>query len=368
MTKLTRRSALSLIGGAAIAMPFINRSDAATNVVNVYNWADYIGTNTLADFEKKTGIKVRYDTYSSQEEMQAKMLAGKTGYDVVDMAGIDLPRFIKAGIYLKLDKTKLPSWGNLDPEIMKILDAWDPGMEHGMPYMWGSVGYTYNIDMVKARIPDADMESLDLLFKPENAAKLADCGISILDTQTDVFHLALRYLGKDGNTQNVADYKEVLELFKPIRKYIRTFDNTNYLNAIANKELCAVNNWSGDYATAKSRAKEANVELNLGYFVPKTGAPLWGDCMCIPADAPHKENAHQFIEFLLQPEVIADCTATTNYANANLASKKLIDPEILANPAVYPDAATMARLWAPKPLSDKLTREMSRAFSKLKSK
>ena len=158
MTKLTRRSALSLIGGAAIAMPFINRSDAATNVVNVYNWADYIGTNTLADFEKKTGIKVRYDTYSSQEEMQAKMLAGKTGYDVVDMAGIDLPRFIKAGIYLKLDKTKLPSWGNLDPEIMKILDAWDPGMEHGMPYMWGSVGYTYNIDMVKARIPDADME------------------------------------------------------------------------------------------------------------------------------------------------------------------------------------------------------------------
>jgi len=268
MTKLTRRSALSLIGGAAIAMPFINRSDAATNVVNVYNWADYIGTNTLADFEKKTGIKVRYDTYSSQEEMQAKMLAGKTGYDVVDMAGIDLPRFIKAGIYLKLDKTKLPSWGNLDPEIMKILDAWDPGMEHGMPYMWGSVGYTYNIDMVKARIPDADMESLDLLFKPENAAKLADCGISILDTQTDVFHLALRYLGKDGNTQNVADYKEVLELFKPIRKYIRTFDNTNYLNAIANKELCVVNNWSGDYATAKARAKEATGNLGQPRCLP----------------------------------------------------------------------------------------------------
>jgi putrescine transport system substrate-binding protein len=348
-------------------MPYITRAHAKDAVLNVYNWADYIGETTLADFEKASGIKVTYDTYSSTEEMEAKMLAGKTGYDVVDMSGNNLTRFIKAGVFQKLDRSKLPSWGNQDPEILKILENWDPGNAYGLPYMWGTTGITFNVDMVKERIPDPDFESMDMIFKPELAAKLADCGISMLDSQQDIFRMALRYLGIDGDTPDVANYQKVVDLYKPIRKYIRTFDSTNYLNAIPNKELCVINNWSGDYATAKKRAAEAGVTLNLVYYVPKTGAPAWCDCMCIPADAKHKENAHKFLEFLLQPEVIAKCTNFINYANGNLASKKFVDPEILANPAIYPDDATMKRLWAPKHLNEKQDRALTSAFAKIKS-
>jgi putrescine transport system substrate-binding protein len=368
MAKLTRRNALGMMGGAAaLAMPSIRRAGAEDAVLNVYNWADYFGETTIEDFQSATGIAITYDTFSSSEEMQAKMLAGSTGYDVVDMAGLELPRFIKAGIYEKLDRGKLPGWGNLDPEVMRILAGWDPGNEYAIPYMWGSVGMTYNVDMIKERIPDADFGSLDLIFKPENAAKLADCGISILDSPTDMVPMALKYLGKDGDTTNVADYKDVVELFKPIRKYIRTFDNTNYLTAIPNNELCVINSWSGDYATAKTRAKEANVDINLAYHVPKTGAPAWLDCLCIPSDAAHKENAYKFLEYMLQPEVIAKCTNFTNYANGNAASKKFVDPAVLADPAVYPDEATVQRMWPLKPFNEEQDREMTRAWQQIKT-
>ncbi len=348
-------------------MPFVKRARAEDAQVNVYNWADYIGETTIEDFQSKTGISVTYDTYSAAEEVSAKMLAGKTGYDVVDMAGLSMDRFITAGVFRKLDKSKLPSWGNLDPVILQVMTATDPANEYTMPYMWGSVGFTYNVDMVRERIPDADLSSLDTLFKPENAAKLADCGISILDTTDDVMMTVLKYLGKDGDTTNVADYEAVIEAFKPIRQHIKTFDNTNYLNALPNKEICVAMNWSGDYATAKARAEEAGVELNLEYHVPKTGSPAWVDVMTIPVDAPHPENAHKFMEYLLDPEVIAKCTNYTNYANANIPSKKFIDPAVLANPAVFPDAEVMKRLWAPKPLTEEQDRAMTRAFQTIKS-
>lgn len=367
MRNLTRRTALGLMGSAAIAMPYIRRASAQDAVLNVYNWADYIGETTIEDFQSKTGISVTYDLYTSAEEMQAKMLAGSTGYDVVDMAGVEMPRFLQAGIYQKLDRSKLPSWNNLDQQVLRILAGWDPENMHGIPYMWGSVGITYNVDMIKERIPDADMSSLDLLFKPENAAKLADCGISVLDSPTDVMLMALKYLGLDGDTQNIADYEEVVKLFKPVREYIRTFDNANYLNAIPNGELCVINNWSGDYATAKARATEAGIDMNLAYFVPKTGAPAWVDCLCIPADAPHKENAYTFLEYMLQPEVIAACTNYTNYANGNTASKPFVDPAILADPAVYPDEETIGRMWAPKPWNDDQERAMTRAWTTIKT-
>lgn len=368
MTKITRRAALSVVGGAAaLAMPAVRRARAEDAVLNVYNWADYIGETTIEDFQSASGIAVTYDTYSSAEEMQAKMLAGSTGYDVVDMAGLEMPRFITAGIYDKLDRSKLPSWGNLDPEVMRILAGWDPDNQFAIPYMWGTVGVTYNVDMVKERIPDADFGSLDLIFKPENAAKLADCGISVLDSQSDVILLALKYLGKDGDTTNVADYQDVVELFKPIRQYIRTFDNTNYLNAIPNKEVCVVNNWSGDYATAKTRAKDAGVDINLAYFVPRTGSPAWVDCLCIPKDAAHKENAYKFLEYMLQPEVIAKCTNFTNYANGNAASKKFVDAAVLNDPAVYPSEDIIKLLWAPKPFNEEQDREMTRAWQQIKT-
>lgn len=367
MTMMTRRTVLTLLGATALSAPFVRRARAEDAVVNVYNWADYIGETTIEDFQSETGISVAYDTYSSAEEMQAKMLAGQTGYDVVDMAGISLPSFIEAGIYEKLDRNRLPGWKNLDPDVLRILASWDPGNLYGIPYMWGSVGFTYNLDMVKERLPGAELDSLDTVFKPENAAKLADCGISLLDSPTDILLMVMKYLGIDPDKASDADLSRVAEAFKPIRQYVRTFDNTNYLNAIPNGELCAINNWSGDYNTARTRAQEAGIDINLGYFVPKTGAPAWVDCLCIPSDAPHKENAYRFLEYMLKPEVIAKCSNFTNYANGNLASRPFIDPAIAGNPAVYPDAATMTRLWAPAPLSPERERALTRLWTEIKS-
>ena len=366
--KITRRKTLKFAGSSVfLAMPFVQRAKADEAILNVYNWADYIGETTIDDFQKASGIKVTYDTYSSTDEMQAKMLAGSTGYDVVDMAGLSMQRFVRAGIYQKLDKTKLPSIGNLDPAVMKIVEGFDPDGAYGIPYMWGSVGFTYNLDMVRERLPNVDLDTLDILMKPENAEKLADCGISILDEPTDVIPLIMNYLGMPHDDYKPEDIKAAVAAFKKIRKNVRTFDSTNFLNAIPNKELCLVNNWSGDYSTAKARAKEAGVEINLGYFVPKSGAPAWVDLMCIPADSPRKENAHKFLEYILQPEVIAKCTNLTNYANGNLASKKFVKPDILANPAVYPDATVMQRLYTLKPLSDENERALTAAFTEMKS-
>ena len=364
--KLSRRTTLTALGGA-LALPYVRPSWAQAGTVNVYNWADYIGETTLSDFEAQTGIGVVYDTYSSAEEAQAKMLAGSSGYDVVDHAGVDMPRAITAGIYEKLDKSLLPNWKNLDTEVLRILAGWDPGNDYGMPYMWGSVGFTYNVDMVLERIPDADMTSMDLIFKPENAEKLADCGISILDSPTDIMLMVLKYLGLDGDTTNVADYDKVVEACKPIRQYIRTFDNTNYLNAIPNGELCAINNWSGDYATAAGSAAEAGIEMNLAYFVPKTGAPAWVDCMAIPSDAPNRENGYKFMNFLMEPQVAAGDTNYTYYATANIPAKEFILPEILEDPAVYPDAETIGRMWAPKPFNEEQDRAMTRAWQAIKT-
>ena len=304
-----------------------------------------------------------YDNYSSAEEMQAKMLAGSTGYDVVFMASSDMPRFIPLDIYTKLDKAKLAGFANLDPQLLTLLEHRAPGIQYGVPYMWGSVGFTFNVDMVRERIPDADFENLDTIFNPENAAKLADCGISILDSPTDIMPIVLKYLGLDGDTKNVADYDKVVAAFNAIRPYITTFDNANYINAIPNGEVCVINSWSGDYATAQARAVEAGVEINLAYAVPKTGAPVWFDEMCIPADAGNKDNAYQFLDYMLRPEVIAACTNWINYANANKAASAFVDPAILASRAVYPDAEAISRLWTMNTLSEEQDRAMHHAHS-----
>lgn len=366
--KTTRRSALALLGGASlIAMPYVRRARADAGVVHIYNWTDYIGETTLEDFEAKTGIKPVYDTYDSTEAMEAKMLAGSTGYDAVIQAGSTLERFVEAKIYQPLDKAKLPLMSNLDPDIMKVLEGWDKDNQYGIPYMWGTTGITYNLGMVNERIPNAAIDSFDLLFKPENAAKLADCGISILDSPGDVVPMVLAYLGKDPNTTNPEDFRAVVEAFKPIRQYIKTFDNANYLNAIPNKELCYINNWSGDYATAKARAAEAGIEIDLAYRVPQSGCPTWFDIWAVPADAPNRDNAFTWINYMLEPEVIAKCTNFTNYANANKAADQFVDPAILSNPAVYPDAELRKRMWTQKTLSQDLERARTRAWSDIKT-
>jgi len=262
--KLSRRQALATMGAAAaLATPYVRRARADAGTLNVYNWADYIGESTIADFTKETGIKVVYDMYASTEEMEAKMLAGSSGYDVVLQAGLGLPRMVKANVYQKLDKSKLGNWKNLDPEILAILQGFDPGNDYGVPYTWGSVGFTYNMDLVRQQLPDAKFDSLETIFNPDNAQKLANCGLSILDSPTDIGPMVLKWLGIDPNKAGPDDYQKMAEAFARIRPYITTFDNTNYLTTLPNGEVCAVNSWSGDYGVAKKRAADAGIKLDL---------------------------------------------------------------------------------------------------------
>lgn len=365
--KLTRRSTLAALTGG-LAMPYVRPSWAQAGTVNVYNWSDYIGETTLADFEAETGIGVVYDLYSSSEEAQAKLFAGSTGYDVVLHSGMSMRRFIEAGVFQKLDPAKLPGLVNLDPELLKIAESFDPGHQYGVPYMWGSVGMTYNLDMVKERLgEDVDLEDLGVIMNPETAAKLADCGISLLDSPTDFGFMVMKYLGIDPDTAGEAEYARLAEAIAPIRQYVTTFDNANYLTTLPNQELCVANTWSGDYGVAKARAAEAGIDVNLAYFVPKTGVPGWFDFWVMPSDAPNVDNGHAFIDYLLRPEVIAACTDYTGYANANKAATPLVDPEIAADPAVYPDEVTLSRMYTPQPQTDEQEEAMTRIWTKIKT-
>lgn len=359
--------AIGLLAAATILSGAATAQAEEEKVVNVYNWVDYIGETTIQDFEAETGIKVVYDTYDASETVDAKMMAGHSGYDVVLHGSHLIPPLVKAGVFAKIDKSKLSDYGNLDPEILKVVAGHDPGNEYFVPYMWGTVGFAYNVDMIKQRMADAPVTSLDMLFKPELAAKWADCGISILESPTDMIPLALSYLHRDPNSQKAEDYEAAAALFKPIRQYVKAVDSANYLNQLPNQELCLAFSWSGDYATAASRAAEAGVKVNLAYSVPDTGGPAWFDGWLIPSDAPHPGNALIFINYMLRPKVIADATNFTNYANANKASVEFVSKEILENPAIYPDAATRAKLYVPADLPQEALRLRTRAWSQIKA-
>jgi putrescine transport system substrate-binding protein len=368
--KLTRRQTLTLAAASAstVAMPFVKRARAEDKVVNVYNWVDYIGETTLEDFKSATGIEVTYDTYDSAETVEAKVMAGSSGYDVIDFSSTSLPRFIGENpSFQKLDKSKLPNWKNLDETIMKNLADRDPGNEHAIPYMWGTVGITVNQDMVKERLPNAPVDTMDLIMKPENLEKLADCGVNILESPTDIIPMVLAWLGKDPNSESPEDLEEVVKAFGPIRQHIRTFDAANYLNALPNSELCVSTTWSGDYATAKTRAAEAGLNLNLAYNVPKSGSGLWVDAFVIPIDAPHVEAAHAFLNFMMDPEVAAKCVNYTNYASGVGAARQFIDKAVLEDPAVYPSDDIMKRLWVQKTASQEYERLRTEAWNRIKT-
>ncbi|MFO1091386.1 MAG: polyamine ABC transporter substrate-binding protein [Hyphomicrobiales bacterium] len=360
----------TFIGGAsAIAATALSlqRARAEGQTVNVYNWADYIGQTTVADFEKATGIKVVYDTYDSSETVEAKMLTGSTGYDVVCIASRTLPRFVAANIVKPLDKAKLPNLAHLDPTLETILGTLDPGNAHAIPYMWGSTGVTTNVDLVKAKLPDAPFESLDLLFKPENAEKLASCGINMLDSQANVIPMVLAYLGRDPLSEKQEDLDAVVAAFKPVRQYFKSFDNSNYINGLPNKDVCVTMSWSGDYATASARGKEAGVNVNLRYDVPNSGSPIWFDVFVIPSDSKNVDAAHAFLNYLLDPQVIAAATNFTNYANANKDATQYVSKDIVDNPAIYPSEDVKKRLWLPKPPSDEYERARTRAWNRIRT-
>lgn len=335
--------------------------------LNVYNWSDYIGENTVANFAKEYNINVRYDTYDGNETLEAKLAVGNTGYDVVVPSSGFFARQIKSGFYLKLDKSKLPNWNNLDPFALQNQAAYDPGNEHAVPYMWGTNGFTYNVAMIKERVPDAPLNSLRMMFDPDVVAKFQDCGVSWLDSPEDVFPLALAYMGKDPTSQNPDDIVAATDMLLKARPFIRVFDSQQYLNELPTSNRCLAMTWSGDYSVAALRAEEAGVEIELAYTVPKEGSNLWFDAMLIPKDAPNVENAHLFLNYIMRPDVIADATNYIGYANGNLASKPLISPEILNDPAIYPDAETQKRMFPSVVREESVQRVITREWTRLKT-
>jgi len=333
----------------------------------IYNWTDFIGPDTIAKFEKLTGIKVTYDVYDSEETMEARLLAGSSDYDVVSASNDFFSREIKAGVYETVDKSKLPNWKNLDPRILAIQAAYDPNNAHAVPYLHSINGFAYNVDMVKARMPNAPVDSLDMLFKPEVVANFADCGVTFLDSAEDTIQLALKYLGLDPNTTKPEDFKAAEQLLLKVRPYIRSFDSAEYLNGLANREVCVAMSWSSDYAQSHARAKAAGVNVNLAFTVPKEGANETFSSLLIPRGAPHREAAYQFINFILRPDIIAEITNTIYYGNDNLASRPLVDPRILADATLYPTPEIEARLYKSAEVNAATERIRTRTWTRIKT-
>ena len=342
-------------------------SAAEEKIVNMYNWADYIGPDTIADFEREYGIRVNYDIYDTTEIVDAKLMTGKTGYDLVVHAASYSARLIEAGVYQPLERKRLDNWKHLDPEILQIMANIDPGNRHGVPYMWGTTGISYNVDMVRERFPDAPLDTADFFFKPEIISRFADCGVTVLDGPIDTLPIVMSYLGYPGNSIDPAHLRDVERVMKSIRPYIRYFSSAKMLIDMPNKEVCVAMSWSGDYIVARTRAAEAGIDINLAYAMPEKGIPAWVDSMFIPSDAPHPDNAHLLINYLLRPEVIAPASSYVGYANANRSATALVDPDITGDPAIYPDADVRSRLELSLVYSPKMERNRSRTWTRIKS-
>ncbi|BCH18757.1 polyamine ABC transporter substrate-binding protein [Mesorhizobium sp. L-2-11] len=340
---------------------------AQDKVVNVYNWSDYIDSSILEDFTKETGIKVVYDTFDSNEILETKLLTGGSGYDVVVPAGPFLARQIQAGVFQKLDKSKLPNLKNMWPEVMTLLAKYDPGNEHAVNYMWGTTGIGYNVDKVKAKLGDVPIDSWDVLLKPENAAKLESCGVNIVDAPDETFAIAMNFLGKDGDSKKTEDLEAGGDVYAKIRGYVRTFNSSAYIEGLANGDICITIGWSGDILQAKNRAEEAKNGVKINYLIPKEGTYMWFDNLAIPADAKHVDEAHAFINYLMKPEVIAKSSNYVQTANGNLASQKFLDEAVLKNPSVYPTEETLEKLFTIYPYEHKEQRVLTRLWTRIKT-
>ena len=341
---------------------------AQERVVNVYNWSDYIDPAVLEAFTKETGIKVRYDTFDANETLETKLLAGKSGYDVVVPTAYFLERQIMAGVFQKLDKSKLTNLGNVWPEIAKRLAGYDPGNQFAVNYMWGTTGIGYNVKAVHDRLgAGARIESWDTVFKPENLARFKDCGVHMLDSADDILPAALHYLDLNPNSTDPKDLQRAADLLTKIRPSVRKFHSSEYLNALASGEICLVVGWSGDVKQAQKRAVEAKNGVEIGYAIPKEGVQMWFDNLAIPKDAAHVAEAYAFIDFLLKPEIAAMNSNLVSYANGNLASQKFIDRSVLDDESVYPDAAAMNRLYIVGARDQKSQRLINRLWTKVKT-
>ncbi|MCW4113559.1 polyamine ABC transporter substrate-binding protein [Aurantimonas sp. MSK8Z-1] len=352
--------------GAAL-LALVSAAQAQEQVVNVYNWSDYIDESVLADFTKETGIKVVYDVFDSNEILETKLLAGGSGYDVVVPSAEFLARQIQAGVVQKLDKSKLTNLGNMWDVVSDRLAQYPDMSDYSVNYMWGTTGIGYNTKKVAEALPDAPTDSLALVLDPKNAEKLASCGIDILDSPSDIMSMTLNYLGLDPNSTNPDDIQKAEDALLKIRPYVRKFHSSEYINGLANGDICVALGYSGDVFQARDRAADAGQGVDIAYSIPKEGTIMWFDQLAIPADAPHVDNAHTFINYLMRPEVIAKATNYVVYANGNKASQQFVEPEILEDKAVYPDQATMDKLYVKRPYDARTQRVVTRAFTTVKT-
>lgn len=353
--------ALSLMGVMA------GVAQADDKVLHVYNWSDYIAPDTIANFEKESGIKVVYDVFDSNETLEAKLLAGKSGYDVVVPSNNFLAKQIKAGVYQELDKSKLSNYGNLNKSLLKAVSVSDPDNKHAFPYMWGSIGIGYNPEKVKAALGVDKIDSWDVVLKPENLAKLKGCGVSFLDSPTEMLPVALHYLGLPTDSQKKEDLKKAEELFLKIRPSVTYFHSSKYISDLANGNICVAVGYSGDVQQAKTRAAEAGDKVKVSYAIPKEGAGSFYDMVAIPKDAENVEGAYKFMNYLLQPKVMAEITDAVRFPNGNAEATQYVNKEITSDPGIYPSAEVQAKLYAIADLPAATQRELTRSWTKIKS-
>jgi putrescine transport system substrate-binding protein len=336
-------------------------------VLNLFIWADYMAPDTIDKFEQQTGIKVNVAFYDSNEDLETKLLAGSSGYDIVVPSASFFERQIKAGIYLPLDKAKLPNLSNMDPALMARTAANDPGNAHGVIYMWGTIGIGYNEKMIHALLPDAPLDSWRLVFDPAVAAKVSKCGINFLDSPAEMMRIVYSYLGKDPNSDKPEDLAAAEKVLAAVRPYIRNISTADYIEALANGDLCIAVGYNGDLLQSRDRAHDANKGIDIGYVTPREGTILWFDNLAIPKDAPHPGNAHTFINYIMTPQVAADITNFKRFANGNLASLPLLLPDVKADPGIYPTEQIMARLKVQTADSAGQARLVTRVWQKFKT-
>ena len=358
-----KKSALLAAAASLIAV-----QASAQQTVNVYNWSDYIAEDTIAKFEAETGIRVVYDVYDSNEVLEAKLLAGNSGYDVVVPTSSYLRRQVEAGIYRELDPALLPNLRDQDPDLLEDAAYYDPGNRHSAIYLWGTNGIGYNVAKVRERLgEDAPVESWSLVFDPAIAAQLADCGISFLDSSSEMFPLALHYLGLPPESTDADELAQAAALLESVRPHVRYFHSSQYISDLANGEICVAVGWSGDVFIAMDRAEAAGQGVEIGYSIPEEGTLVWFDMMAIPKDAPNADAAHAFIDFILKPEIIADITNYVYFPNAVPASMDMIDEEIREDPAIYPPEEVMEKLF-PSPIYDaRADRALTRLWTRVRT-
>ncbi|WP_188662338.1 extracellular solute-binding protein [Arenimonas soli] len=341
---------------------------AGDKVLNVYNWSDYIGEDTIAGFQAETGIKVTYDVFDSNEVLEAKLMAGNTGYDIVVPSLTFLSRQVQAGVFQELDKSRLGNYDNLDPAFMALLASNDPGNTHSIPYLWGTTGIGYNVDKVREALgQDAPVDSWALVFEPENLAKLKGCGVAILDTPSEIIPPVLHYLGEDPNSFDEAVIQKGVDRLKELRPHVTYFHSSQFINDLANGDICVAVGWSGDIIQAQARAEEAGKGVDVAYSIPKEGAPMWFDMLAIPKDAKNVDNAYLFLDYLLRPEVMAGIQNYVMYASANTAALPMVDAAVLEDPGIYPPEDTRAKLFTLAVLPPEVDRLFNRHWTTLKT-